>query len=604
MDIIRGGSGQRRRPGTSRPRPSSGARRSWARDAAGVSDAGGRMRQRPATAPSRSELVRPGSADSKHLRELYKGVNVGRGGSRPVTSGGKVDANMLVAALDSVEHTEAQLKAMRRIMQLCDPKPSSKLASANCRALAAAGGIPVLVRLLTCGATQLEWGAVLSLGSIAAFDNSTNAGSKHEIRQHGGLGDFVAMLWHHSLGCQKLAACAIANMAHNAWPEYGTLQQEIAQEVRIARANGLGGFERLLQLLEGKPDEVTEWAAAAICNLTLCDEDSREHVFFADGVTTLVHCLATVAPDPDAVDLVRAAPAYQDQRLVPTEQEQKVSELVASTLCNLAADNEQRAGAISEKGGVAALVRLLFSTAPALVEGALHSLRNIASTSNEHAAAIVAEGAVERVVFCLLTDATQAAHAAAASLLHVLAASGGDIWDGGDAPAEWTNDTSADAGAGAAAGGEDGEDEGPKSEYRWLPDTAGLVASGSQAIARSGGVPALIKHLYSPQAGPPAAATLQAMGVDVRSARIVLEGLAGDLDRAVVVYEQRLSAQQEAFERLSVRPPRPALLCRAAPFRSPVSHLHTLPVSIWVSIDTGGQQAAASSGGRGRSEGT
>ena len=60
---------------------------------------------------------------------------------------------------------------------------------------------------------------------------------------------------------------------------------------------------------------------------------------------------------------------------------------------------------------------------------------------------------------------------------------------------------------------------------------------------------------YTPQAGPPAAATLQAMGVDVRSARIVLEGLAGDLDRAVVVYEQRLSAQQEAFERLLVLRP-------------------------------------------------
>ena len=44
------------------------------------------------------------------------------------------------------------------------------------------------------------------------------------------------------------------------------------RQVRIARAHGLGGFERLLQLLEGRPDEVTEWAAAALCNLSLCDE--------------------------------------------------------------------------------------------------------------------------------------------------------------------------------------------------------------------------------------------------------------------------------------------------------------------------------------------
>ena len=48
------------------------------------------------------------------------------------------------------------------------------------------------------------------------------------------------------------------------------------------------------------------------------------------------------------------------QRLVPSQRDQKVSELVASTLCNLSADNEQRAGEISEQGGVGALVRILY----------------------------------------------------------------------------------------------------------------------------------------------------------------------------------------------------------------------------------------------------
>eukprot|EP01047_Picozoa_sp_COSAG01_P030249 COSAG01_NODE_2105_length_8423_cov_6.483409_2_plen_97_part_00 len=94
--------------------------------------------------------------------------------------------------------------------------------------------MPSQVRLLSCGATQLEWGAVLCLGSIAAFDNSTNAASKHQvhlpprpreagrsrrngrlspfslqIRHHGGLGDMVAMLHHRSRGVQKLAACEL-----------------------------------------------------------------------------------------------------------------------------------------------------------------------------------------------------------------------------------------------------------------------------------------------------------------------------------------------------------------------------------------------------------
>ena len=70
-------------------------------------------------------------------------------------------------------------------------------------------------------------------------------------------------------------------------------------------------------------------------------------------------------------------------------------------------------------------------------------------------------------------------------------------------------------------------EEGRGSEFAWLPDTSGTVASGSQAIARAGGVPALIKLLHTPEAGPPAAGCLTAMGVDVRTARVVVEGLAG-----------------------------------------------------------------------------
>ena len=59
---------------------------------------------------------------------------------------------------------------------------------------------------------------------------------------------------------------------------------------------------------------------------------------------------------------------------MPSERETKVPELVASTLCNLAADNEQRGAAVAGAGGVGALVRLLFSTAPTLVEGGLIAL--------------------------------------------------------------------------------------------------------------------------------------------------------------------------------------------------------------------------------------
>ena len=208
MDIIRGG----RRPATASRslRPSSGARRSWARDSAGVPDAGGRLRTRPQTAPaSRSQLIRPGSADSKQLRELYKGVNVGRG-ARPVTSGGKVDAHMIVAALDSVEHTEAQLKAMRRIMQLCDPKPSAKLAAANCRALAAAGGIPVLVSPSTRRAAQPSGPSQASANDLScppSAPHQLSPGPRINILRSGRATSIFALLIYQKSHENKMHLC-------------------------------------------------------------------------------------------------------------------------------------------------------------------------------------------------------------------------------------------------------------------------------------------------------------------------------------------------------------------------------------------------------------
>ena len=143
-------------------------------------------------------------------------------------------------------------------MQLCDPSPNQDLAVKNCKALAIAGVVPVLVRLARCGVHQLQWGSVLCLGSIAAFDNSTDARNKHLIRRHGGIAMLVSLLGHESSGLQKLAACALTNLAHNAWPDYGTLSEEIAIDVRLARSEqtGLAGFEMLLKLLQTAPAEV------------------------------------------------------------------------------------------------------------------------------------------------------------------------------------------------------------------------------------------------------------------------------------------------------------------------------------------------------------
>jgi hypothetical protein len=107
-----------------------------------------RQRQRGDDNAGPAALYRPGSSHSQQLTELYRGVNISA--ETASAEGGLVDAAALVEALDTPnnEHTEMQLKAMRRCMMLCDPQPSVELASANCRALAGAGALPVLVRLL------------------------------------------------------------------------------------------------------------------------------------------------------------------------------------------------------------------------------------------------------------------------------------------------------------------------------------------------------------------------------------------------------------------------------------------------------------------------
>lgn len=430
----RPGSGQSSRGNSA----SQHSRRQWARGVGlghvPLADKGARTvrQRRPVTAPGRTpgpsgsvalppavggqaaepplpQLHRPNSAHSRAMTELFAGTHH----RNHQSDGGKVSASMLVASLTtfSNEHSAEQLLAMRRCMMLCDPKPSVELAAENCRSLAGAGAIPVLVKLLSCGAVQLEWGAVLCLGSIAAFDNSTNASNKHLIRQHGGLGDFVAMLWHSSKGVQKLAACAIANMAHDAWPQYGTMMESIAAEVRMSRCNGLGGFERLLQMLRGKPDDVSEWAAAALCNLSLCDADSRAHIARCGGVKILVELLERVAPSEDVVTLARAAPAYADQRLVPSVQDTKLGELASSTLCNMAADDESNASSIGAAAGLQVLGRLLYSAAGTLVEGALHTLRNMGRVSPRIAAAICANiDAIPRTCYCMVGGAPESTH--------------------------------------------------------------------------------------------------------------------------------------------------------------------------------------------------
>ena len=48
--------------------------------------------------------------------------------------------------------------------------------------------------------------------------------------------------------------------------------------------------------LLGWMDGTAEWAAAALCNLSLCDADSRQHIAGAGGVKILVELLERICP--------------------------------------------------------------------------------------------------------------------------------------------------------------------------------------------------------------------------------------------------------------------------------------------------------------------
>jgi hypothetical protein len=298
--------------------------------------------------------------------------------------------------------------------------------------------------------------------------------------------------------------------------------------------------------------EVAEWAAAALCNLSLCSEDSRENLVRADGLEMVVAAVLRLLPDSwhrDAAAGKHSAPVVTQQTVealswIPNKHAELLGELLASTLCNLAAGSVERAARLVDCHGLVALVGMLYAGSVQLVLGAMLTLRNVAAGCRAHASAVGWSGAVERGVGCL--------DGPAATALSFLGKRG--------------------AGASAVAVG--------AAELLQVLSTSG-DPTVSGRISRAGGVPALLKLLPSPEsstaqdhivaavskgglanltsedpAHPPDAAAaaaegaLQALGVDVHTARMVLEGLAGSVERVVAVYEDRLAGASTHLAKL------------------------------------------------------
>lgn len=298
--------------------------------------------------------------------------------------------------------------------------------------------------------------------------------------------------------------------------------------------------------------EVAEWAAAALCNLSLCSEDSRENLVRADGLEMVVAAVLRLLPDSwhrDAAAGKHSAPVVTQQTVealswIPNKHAELLGELLASTLCNLAAGSVERAARLVDCHGLVALVGMLYAGSVQLVLGAMLTLRNVAAGCRAHASAVGWSGAVERGVGCL--------DGPAATALSFLGKRG--------------------AGASTVAVG--------AAEMLQVLSTSG-DPTVSGRISRAGGVPALLKLLPSPEsstaqdhivaavskgglanltsedpAHPPDAAAaaaegaLQALGVDVQTARMVLEGLAGSVERVVAVYEDRLAGASTHLAKL------------------------------------------------------
>eukprot|EP00435_Cladocopium_sp_Y103_P017605 s551_g4.t1 len=240
----------------------------------------------------------------------------------------------------------------------------------NRAAIAAAGGIPPLIALVTSSSDSAKKEAARALGHVGLNDQSRAA-----IAAAGGIPPLVALVTSGSDSAKEYAAGALANLADE-------------NEAAIAAA---GGIPPLVALVTSGSDAAKEFAAGALGNVAVNDQIEAA-IAAAGGIPPLV-ALVTSGSD--------AAKQY-----------------AASALANLAMNDENKV-AIAAAGGIPPLVALVTSGSDAAKEHAAATLASLAS-NDQNQAPIAAAGGIPPLV-ALVTSGSDSAKAEAAGALRILA---------------------------------------------------------------------------------------------------------------------------------------------------------------------------------------
>ncbi|CAE7246864.1 VAC8 [Symbiodinium sp. CCMP2592] len=359
--------------------------------------------------------------------------------------------------------TEAQLQAAVKLRDLAADDDNRVF-------IAAAGGIPALVDLLTSSTPDAQRHAASALWNLAVDDDN-----KISIAEAGAIPPLVALLTHGTMNAQKNATGALSELvveADNkssiavagAIPPLVELLSSSNPEVQAAAASTLyelaeddnnksaiaeaGGIPQLLNLLNNP--SVQDEATLALAQLAT-HEDGHALIAQAGGIPPLVQLLtasttavqataattignlmtAGVITETDIVFVPGAVPKAQANRvgfaaagaippLIRLLNQKETAASAAHALRELAADNEDNQVAVAEAGGIPPLVRLLLSSDGADQQRSAGALGNLADNA-DNMAAIVAAGAVPHLVTLMSGDNQKAQERAPGVLLKLCA---------------------------------------------------------------------------------------------------------------------------------------------------------------------------------------
>ncbi|GLC57934.1 hypothetical protein PLESTB_001291300 [Pleodorina starrii] len=389
----------------------------------------------------------------------------------------EAEITRLVGLLNSSMSVKGQEKAAKSLMTLASNDDANQVA------IAQAGGIPPLVKLLNSSDTGVQEQAAGALGVLAGNDANQVA-----IAQAGGIPPLVKLLNSSDTGVQEQAAGALGVLAGND-----------ANQVAIAQAGGIPPLVKLLNSSDTGLQKRAAWALAY-----LADKDAnRVAIAQAGGIPPLVKLLdsSDTGVQKQAAQAL-AYLAYKDANQVAIAQASGIPPLVkllnssdtglqkrAAWALAYLADKDANRVAIAEAGGIPPLLMLLDSSDTGVQEQAARALANLAY-KGANQVAIAQAGGIPPLVKLLDSSDTGVQKQAAQVLAYLAYEDANRVaiaQTGGIPPLArllYSSDT------------------GVQKQAAWaLAYLANANDANRVAIAQAGGIPPLVKLLDSSDTG-------------------------------------------------------------------------------------------------------